>query len=127
VVDIVDAGKGELLDVENGYFAYSHDMVGAALLDFWNYPKTIIDVAHNHHNFEKLQDEDEEVYQLCAIVSLATDFCRIYGIGRVRREEDIDLTANRGAMALEANPIVVDDLLEKFHPKFIKERNLFLS
>jgi hypothetical protein len=30
-------------------------------------------------------------------------------------------------MALAANPIVVEELLEKFHPEFVKERNLFLS
>ena len=127
VMDIVDAGKGELLDVENGLFAYSHDMVGAALLNFWNYPQQIIDVALHHHDFEKLQDENEEAYQFCAIVSLAGAFCRILGIGRLRREEDLDLTANRGALALGANPIMVDDLLDKFHPAFVKERNLFLA
>lgn len=127
VMGYVDAGKGELRDVESGLFAYSHEMVGAALLDFWNYPKTIIDVTHYHHDFEKLHDSDEEVYKLCAIVCLASAFCQIYGIGRARREEDLDLTANRGALALEANPMVVDELLDIFQPQFVKERNLFLS
>ena len=126
VVQIVDAGKGDLRDVERGLFAYSHELVGAALLDFWNYPKTIVAVAQYHHDFTSLRGVDEEAYLLCALVCLASDFCRHYGIGRSGRKKP-DLTLNRGALALEANPLIVDDLLEKFYPAFIKERNLFLS
>ncbi len=127
VVEIVDAGKGELRDVESGFFAYSHEQVGAALLDFWNFPKTIVAVAHYHHDFEKLPEAEEEAAQLCAIVCLASDFCRYFGIGRGKQEKEIDLTMNRGALVLEANPLVVDELLEIFYPAFVKERNLFLS
>lgn len=127
VVRIVDAGKGQLRDVERGLFAYSHEMVGAALLDYWNYPKTIVNVTLHHHEFEKLRHEDEEVFTLCAIICLASDFCLHHGIGRLQPDKDVDMTRNPGAIALEANPLVIDELLEKFHPAFIKERNLFLS
>jgi HD-like signal output (HDOD) protein len=127
VIRIVDAGKGSLRDVERGLFAYSHELVGAALLDYWNYPKNIVDVTLHHHEFEKLLDKDDEVYTLCAIVCLASDFCRFYGIGRRTPEDDVDLTINKGTIALEANPILIDELLDKFHPEFVKERNLFLS
>lgn len=127
VVRIVEAGKGNLRDVERGLFAYSHELVGAALLDFWNYPKTIVDVTLYHHEFEKRRHEDTEVFTICAVVCLASDFCRYYGIGRMRPKDDIDLTRNKGTIALEANPIIIDELLEKFQPEFIKERNLFLS
>jgi len=127
VMAIVDAGKGVLRDVECGFFAYSHDLVGAALLDFWNYPKVVVAVAQHHHRFEKLRESDEEAFLLCAIVNLASSFCRYFGVGQPKRDETLDLTMNRGALALEANPLVVEELLEKFYPNFIKERNLFLS
>lgn len=127
VVELVAAGKGDLCDIETGLFAYSHAIVGAALLDFWNYPKTIVAVAQYHHDFEKSLKADEEAYQLCAIVSLASGFCRYFGIGQAEQEKEIDLTMNRGALVLEANPLVVDELLEDFYPHFVKERNLFLS
>lgn len=128
VVKIVDDGKGELRDVENGLFAYSHEMVGAALLDFWNYPKAIVNTTLYHHNFEKLRDdEDDEVFTLCAIVCLASDFCRHYGIGQAQPDSSVELALNKGTIAMEANMIVVDELLEKFQPLFVKERNLFLS
>ena len=127
VVRIVEAGKGNLRDVERGLFAYSHELVGAALLDYWNYPKIIVDVALHHHDFEKLRHENEEVFTFCAIVCMASDFCRYYGIGRLAADDQVDLTLNKGTIALEANPIVIDELLEKFHPEFVKERNLFLS
>lgn len=127
VVRIVDSGKGKLRDVERGLFAYSHELVGAALLDYWNYPKAIVKTTLRHHDFENLRDEDEDVYRLCAIVCLSNDFCHFYGIGVSQADEDVDLTLNKGAIALAANPIIVDELLDKFYPQFIKERNLFLS
>lgn len=127
VMRIVDAGKGQLRDVERGLFAYSHEMVGAALLDHWNYPQTIVKTTLYHHEFEALRGESVEVFTFCAIVCLAGAFCRHYGIGQTAPAGDIDLVTNKGALALEANPLVVDELLEKFHPEFVKERNLFLS
>ncbi len=127
VMRLVDEGKGNLRDVESALFAYSHEWVGAALLDHWNYPKTIVETTLYHHDFERLRGENEEVFTLCAIVSLASDFCRQYGIGLTAPTEEIDLTKNKGALALEANMFLVDELLEKFHPEFIQERNLFLS
>ncbi len=127
VMRIVEEGKGKLRDVESALFAYSHEWVGAALLDHWNYPKTIVEVTLYHHEFERLRGENDEVFTLCAIVSLASDFCRKYGIGLTDPIEELDLTKNKGALALEVNMFLVDELLEKFQPEFLKERKLFLS
>jgi HD-like signal output (HDOD) protein len=127
VVRIVEAGKGELLDVERGLFAYSHEMVGAALLDYWNYPKTIVQATYYHHDFEKLRGKKKDVFTLCAVISLAGGFCRRFGIGVDRPDDQDDLVMNKGCLALETNPIVLEDMLEKFHPAFVRERNLFLS
>ncbi|MDX2480465.1 MAG: HDOD domain-containing protein [Desulfuromusa sp.] len=126
VLRSVDSGKGQLRDVERGLFAYSHEVVGAALLDYWNYPKTIVEVTLHHHEFENQRTENDEIFTVCAIVSLASDFCRYFGIGYAE-EAKIDLTLSRGALALEANPMIVEELAEKFYPEFVKERNLFLS
>lgn len=126
VLQIVDSGEGQLRDVERGLFAYSHEVVGAALLDHWNYPKTIIAVTLHHHHFEGQQTENDEVFTICAIISMASDFCRHFGIGFAEATE-VDLNLCRGALALAANPMIVDELVEGFYPEFIKERNLFLS
>lgn len=125
-VRVVDEGNGDLRDVERGLFAYSHEMVGAALLDYWNYPKRIVDVTMHHHDFEWLREEDPATFKLCAIISLAGDFCRYFGIGFNERH-DFALELSRGAVALEANPMIIGELREKYHPEFLKERNLFLS
>ena len=127
VVRIVDAGKGELRDVERGLFAYSHEMVGAALLDHWNYPETIVQATYHHHDFEELLGKNQTVFTLCAVISLASGFCRHFGIGIQEPDENYDLVMNKGCLALQANPIVLEEMLEKFHPAFIHERNLFLS
>jgi len=127
VLRIVDEGKGNLRDVERGLFAYSHELVGAALLDYWNYPQSIVKATLHHHNFEMLRNEDEEVFTLCAVISLASAFCTYHGIGHRDADHQVDLSLNKGTIALEANMLVVDEMLEKFQPEFIKERNLFLS
>ena len=126
VLRIVAAGKGQLRDVERGLFAYSHEVVGAALLDHWNYPKTIVNATLHHHAFEALRTENTEIFTFCAIISLASDFCKHFGIGYTEPIE-VDLALSRGSLALEANPMIIDELAEKFHPEFVKERNLFLS
>ncbi|MCW8858261.1 MAG: HDOD domain-containing protein [Deltaproteobacteria bacterium] len=126
VIRIVESGKGQLRDVERGLFAYSHEVVGAALLDHWNYPKSIVNATLYHHDFEKLRTESPEVFTLCAVLCLASDFCSHFGIGRSEPVE-IDLTLSRGSLALEANPMIIVELAEIFHPVFVKERHLFLS
>ncbi|MBW6509949.1 MAG: HDOD domain-containing protein [Desulfuromonadales bacterium] len=126
VIEIVERGEGDLRDVERGLFAYSHELVGAALLDHWNYPKRIVEVTLYHHDLEKLRQRDAVTFTLCAVLSLASDFCRYFGIGYVEKQ-DFDLTLCHGSLALEANPIVLEDLKELFYPEFVKERNLFLT
>ena len=124
---IVDAGEGELIDVERGLFAYSHDLVGAALLDKWNFPEQLIAVTHHHHNFQSLADEDPELYTLCSIINLADGFCRYLGIGFLRPDEEVDLALLPGALALEINPVGIDELLPLFKAAFSRERCLFLA
>ncbi len=126
VMRIVESGEGTLRDVERGLFAYSHEMVGAALLNYWNYPKRIVDATLYHHDFEQIRDKDADTYRLCAIVSLGSCFCRYFGIG-IKEAQKIDLTLCQGSLALEANPMIVDDLKEQFYPEFLKERKLFLA
>ncbi len=123
---IVDAGKGELIDVERGLYAYSHDMVGAALLDKWNFPEQLIAATH-HHDFEGLADEDSELYTLRSIINLADGFCRYFGIGSSYPNEEIDLSLLPGALALELNPVMIDKLLQRFEEAFSRERRLFLT
>ncbi len=122
----VQEGSGELRDIERGLFAYSHELVGAAVLDYWNYPRVIVEAALYHDFFEGLKGDKDHVFTLCGLIRLASDFCCFYGIGN-QEESEFDVTLSRGAMALQANPMVVNALLDKFYPEFIKERNLFLS
>ncbi|MEA3544898.1 MAG: HDOD domain-containing protein [Thermodesulfobacteriota bacterium] len=126
VLRIVDSGEGTLRDVERELFDYSHEVVGAALLDNWNYPKNIVAATLHHHDFEKQCSENKTVFTLCAILDLASDFCRHFGVGHAEQLE-VDFTQSRGALALEANLMVIDELMENFYSEFVKERNLLLS
>ena len=124
---IVDAGEGELIDVERGLFAYSHDMVGAALLDYWNFPEHLIAATHHHHDFARFAEEDSALYRLCSILDLAGGLCRFYGIGYPHLDEKLDLAMLPGAIVLDMNPIRIDKLLPQFKDAFSRERGLFLS
>ena len=124
---IVDAGEGELIDVERGLFAYSHEMIGAALLDHWNFPEQLIAATHHHHDFESLADEQPQLYTLCAIINLAGGFCRYFGIGYPHLDEEVDLAMLSGALALGLNPVEIEQLLPRFKEAFARERSLFLS
>lgn len=124
---IVDAGEGELVDVERGLFAFSHDMVGAALLEYWNFPEQLIAATHHHHDFEGLADDEPELYTLCAIINLAGGFCRYFGIGYPHLDEKVELAMLPGALALELNPVQIDELLPQFKEAFLRERSLFLA
>ncbi len=124
---IVDAGEGELIDVERGLFAYSHEMVGAALLDYWNFPEQLISSTHHHHDFEGLADEEPELYTLCAIINLADGFCRYFGVGYPHLDEELDLSLLPGALILKLNPVQIEALLPQFREAFSRERGLFLS
>jgi len=124
---IVDSGEGELTDVERGLFAYSHDMVGAALLDHWNFPELLIAATHHHHDFAEVAEEESELHVLCSIINLADGFCRYYGIGYPHPDDEIELAFLPGAIALQLNPIKIDELLPQFKEAFSRERSLFLT
>ena len=124
---IVDSGQGELIDVERGFFAYSHEMVGAALLDHWNFPEQLIAATHHHHDFEGLAEEQPQMYTLCSIINLAGGFCRYFGIGYPHLDEEVDLAMLPGALALGMNPVNIEQLLPRFKDAFMHERSLFLS
>jgi len=126
VLRIVESGAANLRDVERGFFAYSHEFVGAALLDHWNYPKTIVSATLHHNDFDTFRNAKKEVFTLCAVISIASDFCRYFGIGYPEKI-DINLNLCRGALALEANPMIIDELKDDFYGEFIKERNLLLA
>jgi len=126
VLRIVESGAGDLRDVERGFFAYSHEFVGAALLDHWNYPKTIVAATLHHNDFDTFRNAKKEVFTLCAVISIASDFCRYFGIGYPEKI-DVNLNLCRGVLALEANPMIIDELKDDFYDEFITERNLLLA
>jgi hypothetical protein len=102
-------------------------MVGAALLDHWQFPEQLISATHHHHDYEGLADADPELYTLCSIINLASGFCRAYGIGYPHLDEEADLSLLPGALTLGLNPIEIEELLPQFKEAFSRERNLFLS
>ncbi len=125
VLEIVEEGKGELVDVERAYFAYSHEKIGAALLDHWNFPPSLVQVTLHHHDLI-FGETEEEIRQLAAIVNLAGGLCAYLGIGRKSSAAERQPIDTPGARILALSRETLDEILADFQQTFPRERDFFL-
>ncbi|WP_298037996.1 HDOD domain-containing protein [uncultured Desulfuromonas sp.] len=127
VVKLHERGEVPLHDGERALFAFSHEMVGAALLEHWNFPPRLVSVVRHHHDFESVRESDPEVFHLAATVSLGAEFCRYFGIGPRQKKVKIDLPSTDAARSLGLTMEELEPLLDEFIHLFHEERSLFLA
>ncbi len=66
-----------IIEIEGQYLGCTHAELGAFLLHYWNFPKSIVDVVHYHHWPERSTGQKE----LVAVISLSDELCELWGIG----------------------------------------------
>ncbi len=94
------------IDVELGMFAFSHDLVGAALLEYWHFAPVLVQTTLHHHDFSRIQDFDPNhyldphIYNLSATVNIAEGLCKYLGIGGTKAQEVLELQFLPGAIVL---------------------------
>lgn len=120
-----NAGEG-LIDVERAFFAFSHEMVGAAVLDNWNLSPLMIQSALHHHDLALAPDTDHELIPQVAVVNFAGMLCRELGIGYDNPEEELEILATPGACALELDIDQIEEIHADLESLFAKERDFFL-
>ncbi len=124
------AGEGPFKELEGRYFPYAHSVVGAAVLDKWNFSRTLV-MATLHHDDMKVAEEDEEtgdgLYRLTAIVNLADRICQRVGIGQREPVESIVVADCLGAKALELDAEDVAEAVEEVETIFEENRAAFVS
>ncbi len=119
------AGEG-LIDVERAFFAFSHEMVGAAVLDNWNLSTLMIQSALHHHDLALTETVAPELEEQVAMVNLAGLLCRRLGIGQESPDEQVDIENSPGARTLDLDEDQIEDIRRDLESLFSKERDFFL-
>jgi len=131
LIEGVYAGDGSYKQLEGNYFPYAHEVVGAAVLDKWNFNRSMV-MTTLHHDDLKIPIEEEEegskdLYRLAATVNLSDCVCRKLGIGQRAPDEDLDVCKCLGAEALELDEDEVAEAVEEVDQVFSENREFFVG
>ncbi len=116
--------------LEGQFFPYAHAVVGAAVLDKWKFSRSFV-MATMHHEDLIIDVEEEEngkaLLDLTATVNLAGLVCKKLGIGQREPDEDFDLMATSGAIALGLSEDEVLGALDEVDEVFTANRDFFIG
>ena len=117
-------------ELEGKFFPYAHAVVGAAVLDKWNFSRSLVMTTLHHEDLVISVDEEENgesLLQLTATVNLAGHVCRKLGIGQRQPDEDLDLQKCPGAKALDLGEDEVQQALVEVEQVFTENRDFFIG
>lgn len=127
IVQAVYNGEGSFSALEKQYFPHNHALVGAAVLDKWNFAKTLVKSTLHHEDLAVSEADDPSLFRLTAIINLAGCICRKLGIGHRAPDPDLDLASTPGAKALGVGSDDLEELVVEFKRVFEENRGLFIS
>ena len=132
LVEAVYAGEGSYSVLEGHYFPYAHSVVGAAVLDKWNFNRSMVMTTLHHHDLsipveEEKEDGSRDLYRLAATVNLSDRICAKLGIGQREPNDSIDVADCPGAMALKLSEEEVAEAIEEVDEVFSENRNFFVG
>ena len=117
-------------ELEGRFFPYVHAVVGAAVLDKWNFSRFLVMSTLHHKDLNIPVDEEEDgetLLRLTATVNLAGQFCLKLGIGQRDPKEALDILQSPGAKVLELNEDDVQSALAEIEEVFTKNRDFFVG
>jgi len=117
-------------ELESRFFTYAHAVVGAAVLDKWNFSRSLVMSTLHHEDLVISLDEEENaeaLLRLTATVNLSGHVCRKLGIGQRGPDEDLDLLKSPGAKALDLDESEVQNALIEVQEVFTENRDLFIG
>jgi len=132
LVEAVYSGEGSYSALEGNYFPYAHAVVGAAVLDKWNFNRSLVMTTLHHSDLnipaEEEEDEDShDLYRLTATVNLADRICAKLGIGQREPDETVDVVVCRGAVALDLDENQVEEAIAEVEEVFSENRDFFVG
>ena len=123
----VYAGDGSFNEIEGHYFPYAHAVVGAAVLDKWNFSDDLIQCTLHHEDMRISREDNEQQFRLAATVNLADNICAYLGIGAREPDESIDVVNSAGATALVLDKSQVEAAVSQVDEIFTENRDSFIS
>lgn len=130
LVETAYVERSATAEIEGRFFPYAHEVVGAAVLDKWNFSRALVLTALHHKDLAISADEEEDAAQLlrlAATVNLAGFICMKLGIGRRQPLEDLDIAECAGARALNLSEEQVASVLEEINEVFNENREFFIG
>ncbi len=116
--------------LEGRFFPYAHEVVGAAVLNKWNFSQSLVMTVLHHRDLKiHLAEEDEgrQLTNLAATVNLAGFICMKLGIGQRQADDGIDVTTAPGAQILGLSATQVEEVLDEIDRTFTENREFFVG
>ncbi|PNU20848.1 hypothetical protein C2E25_05540 [Geothermobacter hydrogeniphilus] len=127
IADAEVLGESASHQLEKELYQFTHAEIGAAVLDRWNFPATLVQCILHHHDFALPDDCPEEVCTLTATVNLASGICRHLNVGYRLPHSEGELWTLPGARALRLEEARLNTFCKEFSESFKDERAVYLA
>ncbi|MBE9486252.1 MAG: HDOD domain-containing protein [Chloroflexi bacterium] len=129
LIESVYSGVGSYAELEGNYFPYAHAVVGAAVLDKWNFSRSLVMTTLHHDDLIIPIEEDDTggLQRLTATVNLADCICARLGIGQREPDEAVDVVGCLGAKALDLDAEETQEAVEEVEQVFTENRDFFVN
>lgn len=117
-------------DLEGRFFPYAHAVVGAAVLDKWNFNRTLVMSTLHHEDLNIAVDEEDDgeaMLRLTATINFADHVCLRLGIGQREPKEELDILSSPGAKVLDLDAGDVDSAVIEVNEVFTENRDFFIG
>ncbi|HPG24166.1 MAG: HDOD domain-containing protein [Spirochaetaceae bacterium] len=98
--------------VEQEVFGFTHAELGAAVVQQWGLPDSLVLTIQYHHSPEMLLQLDDHVGRMCALTSVTSSCLSKLGVGRSRPIENLDLSAMPAWAFLDLTANDVEPILQ---------------
>lgn len=116
--DAKTAGVNQIIKLERKHLGLDHSQIGAALLERWGLPLSLVSCIRYHH---EPQVSPQMQRQTTMLVHVADRFCRVHNIGDVGEGLD-DKTARENLLKLGLHEAEQDKILEEIDQKLKKSQ-----
>lgn len=130
LVEMAYSEGGSSSELEGRFFPYAHAVVGAAVLDKWNFARSLVMSTLHHEDLVISVDEEENgeaLMRLTATVNLAGHICMKLGIGQREPNDELDLSRCPGAEVLNLTEDEIQNALIEVEEVFTENRDSFIS
>jgi len=117
-------------EIEGRFFSYSHAVVGAAVLNEWNFSRSLIMSTLHHEDLQIAVDEEEdgeELLRLTATINFADHVCLRLGIGQREADDQLDLLRSPGARILKLDAAEVENAVAEVEEVINANRDFFIG